>query len=110
MRWGKNRLDQIHDGQARAVADRKRLIERLKAQAARVTVVETHEETTIPSKPEHRRFEDLNIDDAMAAAGCLGFMLLDDNVGQRCSLNRPTLNLLGQFLAILKTGQSWIVL
>ena len=46
----------------------------------------------------------------MVAAGRLDFMLLDDNVGERCSLNRPTLNLLGQFLGILITGQSCIVL
>jgi hypothetical protein len=102
LRWGSNRLDEIRDGQARAAADRKRLVERLQTRAARVSNVKPPE-TSLPSEAG-RRLENLNIDDAMAAAGRLEFMLLDDNVGPRCSLNRPTLNLLGQFLGTLKTG------
>ena len=69
MRWGSNRLDEIRDGQARAAADRKRLVERLKIRAARVSNVKPPE-TSLPSEAG-RRLENLNIDDAMAAAGVL---------------------------------------
>ena len=109
MRWGNNRLDQIRDGQARAAANRKRLIERLKAQAARVPVVKP-QETSLPSGPVDRRFENLNIDNAMAAAGRLRLKFLDTKVGQWRSLNRPTLYLLEQFLHTLQGRHSAIVL
>ena len=109
MRWGNDRLDQIREGQARAAADRKRLIERLRARAAQIPIVESPQ-TISPSAPELRRFGNLNIDDVMVAAGRLRFMLLDATLGQRCSLNRPTLRLLEWFLRTLKSGQSQIVL
>lgn len=84
MRWGDNRLEQIREGQARAAADRKRLIERLKGRTAPIQGVEPSENIQ-PCKPELRRFGNLNLDDAMAAAGRLRFMLLDATLGQRCS-------------------------
>ena len=109
MRWGNNRLDEIRAGQNRAAAERKRLIERLKARVGRSLIAKPTEAIS-PCAPEPRRFANLNIDGAMAAARRLHFMSLDSNVGQRCSLNRPTLLLLEQFLRTLQSGQSGIVL
>src|SRR6266851_1829663 len=109
MRWGEDRLDQIRKGQDRAAAGRKALVARLRVRAA-VPPTAKPSDALPPSLPEARRFENLNIDDAMAAADRLRFMTLDIGVGPTSGLNRPTLELLEMFLGTLTTGRSRIAL
>ena len=107
MKWASGRLDRFKEDRDRAIAERRRLAERLKArvQPSPAPIPAAPELAT----PEPRRMHALDVDTALAAARRLKFMRLDPSldiqVGAPESLNRPTLALLSAFLTSLQTGQ-----
>ena len=111
MKWGEDRLDQIKEGHERAVAERRRLTERLRARKARAP-----ETANLPPPPpvEARRCAQLDVEAAISAATRLRFMRLhpslDVQVAGPETLNRPTLFLLRSFLAAVAGGGSAAVL
>ena len=108
MKWGSGRLDRFKEDRDRAIAERRRLAERLKARVkpSPAPIPAAPELAT----PEPRRMHALDVDTALAAARRLKFMPLDPSldihVGAAESLNRPTLALLSAFLMSLQTGSS----
>jgi hypothetical protein len=93
----------MRKAQAEAVANRKLLLERMRDARLQKALPQNR-------KTPDTSFSHLNIDAALAAASRLRLMAFDMGVGPATQLNRPTLDLVKEFLQTLVTGESAAVL
>jgi hypothetical protein len=109
VRWNENRLTQIRRGQEEALANRKRLVERIKSRFSTISSEETSPRPESDAQ-DTWPFADLDVSEAMVAAKRLRVMPLEQKLAKSSVLNRPTLELLEVYLETLKTGKQRAVL
>lgn len=108
MRKREDPLEEMRKHQAQAAAQRRELLERLKAQQGRPRPASG----TKKPAPDGTSQETpaLNVDAAMAAAQLLHLIPFEVGLGEPATLNRPTLALLRQLFESLSSGVSASVL
>lgn len=98
-----DRLQEIRDGQAQAVANRQKLLDRIKTglNASKAA----HDAVAAAALASSTRFQGFDVERAMSAATQLRLMHLEDSLGPATPLNRPTMFLLREFFQVL-TGRT----
>ena len=109
MKSGRDRIEQIRDGQQRAAHERRRLLERMKGSLA--AQVQEREAAAQALKAKNEKFKFIEIERTLAAASRLRFWDLEPSLtADGDLLNRPTLELLTSFLTVLRRDSSSSVL
>lgn len=102
-------IKDVRDAREKADAARKRLVERVKDQ--HLTAERERQVHAAALEVKRKRFSELSIDNALAAARRLAFLDLEsEKNAEAAHLNRPSLALLEQFLKALQDRQSVAVL
>lgn len=99
-------IDRIRENQEKVAAERRRLLQRL--QEKRQASEQVKEAVRTAAEAHRTRFSSVDVETAIAAATRFIFLQLD--AGVPVQLNRPTLELLGHFLSVLRSQQSRSVL
>ena len=107
MKWRRG-IDQIREGQKKAEADRRRLLEHLQQQ--RQFAEQEKSEALAAIEAKRTRFAQLDVDQALNCARRFFFLELDVAAPRPKQLNRPTLELLDFFLKTLRDHQTHAVL
>jgi len=103
-------LERMQKSRESAEANRKQLLERMRAIQSLPKATKPMPEAKPADSPPSTPFESLDLEAALAAAARLRLMALEPDVGPPTQLNRPTLLLLQEFLITLARGESAAVL
>lgn len=109
MKSGRDRIEKIREGQQRALDERRKLLERMKGRQA--TALEERDAAARAVRARADRFKFVDVARTLDAAGKLRFWDLEPSLaGSGHQLNRPTLELTGHFLRVLRQELSLSVL
>lgn len=109
MKSGRDRIDKIREGQQRAFEERRKLLERMKGKQAAAQAERDGAARALKARAE--RFKFVDVSKTLQAAGQLRFWDLERRLaGSGYQLNRPTLELVGHFLRVLRQDLSASVL